>query len=223
MSKELTFAEVSRSLNRLEGFVDDLLLTAQTLCNGSIDIGKFITNSIQEIKWNREGDESINYLGVHDCVDFVLNHQSMQLAKRAFSIESKVADIEQIILSYLSEIRTASDFLWETGRIIGEIQELHVEPFVKELPLSEIYPEIPTELENLFPNKSQCIDFVRRNYTRPANFVANAYMEEQGVIDPSDTNRSIPVVPTLFRYFVEPFVEKEKKESARTGFYRLFK
>ncbi len=86
------------------------------------------------------------------------------------------------------------------------------------------YPEIPNELKNLFPNESQCIDFVKRNYGKTAAFVAHAYLDEHRVIHPSDANNSTPVRAILFKYFVEPFIKGEKeKESARTGFYRYFK
>ena len=141
MGKELTFADVSRSLNRLEGFVDDLLLTALSYGEGHIDIEKSMTYFIQEIKWIREGDESINFFGIHDCIDFILNNQSKQLAKRAFSVESKISEIERIVFSCNVELKLLSGFLWETGRIIGEIQELHIEPFVQELPPSDPIPQ----------------------------------------------------------------------------------
>ena len=86
------------------------------------------------------------------------------------------------------------------------------------------YPNIPNELKNLFPNESQCVDFIRRNYGKTAEFVAYAYKDEPGIIDPSDSDNSIPVIAILFRYFVEPFIKGEKeKNSARTGFYRYFK
>lgn len=105
--------------------------------------------------------------------------------------------------------------------IISEIKE--VEKWTGENRIND-YPDIPDELKNLFPNESQCIDFVRRNYGKAAEFVAHAYLDEHGVIDPSDTNKSIPVVTILFRYFVKPFIKGEKeKESARTGFYKYFK
>lgn len=85
------------------------------------------------------------------------------------------------------------------------------------------YPDIPDELKNLFPNESQCIDFVRRNYGKAAEFVAHAYLDEHGVINPSDANNSIPVRAILFRFFVEPIIKgKKEKESARTGFYKYF-
>ena len=80
------------------------------------------------------------------------------------------------------------------------------------------------ELKNLFPNESQCVDFVRRNYGKTAEFVAYAYKDEPRIINPSDSDNSIPVIAILFRYFVEPFIKGEKeKNSARTGFYRYFK
>lgn len=216
--KDITFADVSRSLNRLDGFIDDMLLT--------MDTEKSINSFLGELKWLREGDESINYFGIYDCVDFILNNKSIDLAKRVFSIEAKVKEIESFVLPYISNQITqkvASDFLWETGRILWQIGELHIEPFVIDDENNGNYPDIPNELNNLFPNESQCIDFVKRNYGKTAEFVAHAYLDEHGVIDPSDSDNSIPVRAILFRYFVDPFIKGEtKKKSARTGFYRYF-
>ncbi len=150
--KDITFADVSRSLNRLDGFIDDFLLTVQsynekriiekanvivdshkeTMIIYPIDIKKSIIGFIDEVKFNREGDESINYYGIHDCVDYILNNQSLLLAKRAFSIETKIKEAEQILLSFLSEIEETSDLLWQTGQILWQIGELHIEPFIQE-------------------------------------------------------------------------------------------
>lgn len=226
--KDITFADVSRSLNRLDGFIDDMLLTMQSYCDSKIDTEKSINSFLGELKWLREGDESINYFGIYDCVDFILNNKSIDLAKRAFSIEAKVKEIESFVLPYISNQITqkvASEFLWETGRILWQIGELHIEPFVIDDENDGNYPEIPKELKNLFPNESQCVNFVKRNYGKTAAFVAYAYLDEPGVINPSDTNRnnSIPVVAILFGYFVKPFVKGKSKESARTGFYKYFK
>ena len=242
--KDITFADVSRSLNRLDGFIDDFLLTVQsynekriienanvivgghkeTMVIYPIDIKKSIIGFIDDVKFNREGDESINYYGVHDCVDYILNNQSLLLAKRAFSIETKIKEAEQILLSFLSEIEETSDLLWQTGQILWQIGELHIEPFVIDDENDGNYPEIPKELKNLFPNESQCVNFVKRNYGKTAAFVAHAYLDEHRVIHPSDANKSIPVIAILFRYFVEPYIKGEKeKETARTGFYTYFK
>lgn len=242
--KDITFADVSRSLNRLDGFIDDFLLTVQsynekriiekanviidghkeTMVIYPIDIKKSIKGFIDEVKFNREGDESINYYGIHDCVDYILNNQSLLLAKRVFPIETKIKEAEQILLSFLSEIEETSDLLWQTGQILWQIGELHIEPFVIDDENDGNYPEIPKELKNLFPNESQCVDFVRRNYGKTAEFVAYAYKDEPRIINPSDSDNSIPVIAILFRYFVEPFIKGEKeKNSARTGFYRYFK
>lgn len=148
--KNISFADVSRSLNRMEGFIDDFLLTVQSynekriiknanvIVDGHeetidiypIDIKKSIMGFIDDVKFNREGDESINYYGIHDCVDYILNNQSLPLAKRAFSIESKINEAEQILLSFLSKIGETSDLLWQTGQILWQIGELHIEPFV---------------------------------------------------------------------------------------------
>ena len=100
--KDITYSDVSRSLNRLEGFIDDFLLTVQSynekrnfekinvIVDGHnetmqiypIDIKKSIIGFIDDVKFNREGDESINYFGIHDCVDYILNNQSLLLAKK---------------------------------------------------------------------------------------------------------------------------------------------
>ena len=71
--KDITFADVSRSLNRLEGFIDDMLLTMQSYCDSKIDTEKSINSFLGELKWLGEGDESINYFGIYDCVDFILS------------------------------------------------------------------------------------------------------------------------------------------------------
>lgn len=142
--KDITFADVSRSLNRLEGFIDDMLLTMQSYCDSKIDTEKSINSFLGELKWLREGDESINYFGIYDCVDFILNNKSIDLAKRAFSIEAKVKEIESFVLSYISNQVTqkvASEFLWETGRILWQIGELHIEPFIQETSQTGDIPE----------------------------------------------------------------------------------
>ena len=151
-NKGITFADVSRSLNRLDGFIDDFLLTVQsynekriiekanvivdshkeTMVIYPIDIKKSIIGFIDEVKFNRDGDESINYYGIHDCVDYILNNQSLLLVKRAFSIETKIKEAEPILLSFLSEIEETSELLWQTGQILWEIGELHIEPFIQE-------------------------------------------------------------------------------------------
>jgi hypothetical protein len=132
------------------------------------------------------------------------------LKDELFGLKGKVvqlyADADRQSLVTIKEI---------SETIISEIKE--VEKWAK-----ENYPDIPDELKNLFPNESQCIDFVRRNYGKASEFVAYAYLDEHGVINPSDANNSIPVIAILFRYFVEPFI-KGNKESVRTGFYRYFK
>ena len=140
--KDITFADVSRSLNRLEGFIDDFLLTVQsynekriikkvnvivdghkeTMVMYPIDIKKSIMGFIDVVKFNREGDEAINFHGIHDCVDYILNNQSVILANRAFSIETKIKEAEQIILPFLSEIKEANELLWETTLIINKIE-----------------------------------------------------------------------------------------------------
>ena len=159
--KDITFADVSRSLNRLDGFIDDFLLTVQsynekriiekanviidghkeTMVIYPIDIKKSIKGFIDEVKFNREGDESINYYGIHDCVDYILNNQSLLLAKRVFPIETKIKEAEQILLSFLSEIEETSDLLWQTGQILWQIGELHIEPFIQETSQTGDIPE----------------------------------------------------------------------------------
>ena len=159
--KDITFADVSRSLNRLDGFIDDFLLTVQsynekriiekanviidghkeTMVIYPIDIKKSIKGFIDEVKFNREGDESINYYGIHDCVDYILNNQSLLLAKRVFPIETKIKEAEQILLSFLSEIEEISDLLWQTGQILWQIGELHIEPFIQETSQTGDIPE----------------------------------------------------------------------------------
>ena len=225
--KDITPADVSRSLNRLEGFIDDLLPNIQSLCERNIeDVWTQLSYWVTDVHNNREGDNK-NYIGVRDCVDYTLNYKSIDLAKRAFSIEAKVKEIESFVLPYISNQITqkvASEFLWETGRILWQIGELHIETFVIDDENDGNYPDIPNELKNLFTNESQCTDFVKRNYGKTAAFVAYAYMDEHGVIYPSDANNSTPVIAILFRYFVEPFIKgKKEKESARTGFYKYFK
>lgn len=240
-NKDITYSDVSRSLNRLEGFIDDFLLTVQSynekrniekinvIVDGHnktmqiypIDIKKSIIGFIDDVKFNREGDESINYFGIRDCVDYILNNQSLLLAKRAFSIETKIKESESILTSFIADVKEANDLLWETGQILWQIGELHIEPFIQDDgDDSKDYPEIPNELIWLFPSESQCIDFVKNNWRKPANIVANAYMEESRVVDPFIKNNSLHARSTLYHYFVEPF---DKSDSARTGFYKLFK
>jgi len=143
--KDITPADVSRSLNRLEGFIDDLLPNIQSLCERNIeDIWTQLLYWVTDVHNNREGDESINYLGIYDCVDFTLNNKSIDFAKRAFSIEAKVKEIESFVLPYISNQITqkvASDFLWETGRILWQIGELHIEPFIQETSQTGDIPE----------------------------------------------------------------------------------
>lgn len=223
VNKDITFAEVSRSLNRLEGFINDMLLNVHYYNESLPNIEESITRQIEEVKFNRNGDESINYIGIHNCVDYILNNQSMLLAKRAFSIEKKINEIERILLSYIDKLLVASDLLWETGLILHEIRELYIEPFIQELDEGQ-YPKVPDELKWLFNNESECYEFIRKNYRKSPQFIANAYMEWPKVADPSIKNNSLHPKSTLFKYFVEPFIDDEKKkESARTGFYRLFK
>lgn len=140
--KDITYADVSRSLNRLEGFIDDNLLGIQPYSEGHNDI-KDVTRLIDAVKYNREGDEEISYIGIYDCVDFVLNNTSMPLAKRIFAIESKIKEVEQVLLSYChdSMIKVVSDLLWETGRILWQIGELYVEPFIQESTQTDTIPE----------------------------------------------------------------------------------
>lgn len=109
---------------------------------------------------------------------------------------------------------TIKDICDSILREIGEIEELANDNE------STSYPEIPIDLICLFPEKEQCVDFVKSNYGKSAQYVANAYMEEQGVVDPAIKNNSIHAKSTLYHYFVKPF---DKSESARTGFYKLFK
>ena len=140
--KDITYADVSRSLNRLEGFIDDNLLGIQPYSEGHNDI-KDVTRLIDAVKYNREGDEEISYIGIYDCVDFVLNNTSMPLAKRIFAIESKIKEVEPVLLSYChdSMIKVVSDLLWETGRILWQIGELYVEPFIQESTQTDTIPE----------------------------------------------------------------------------------
>ena len=160
--KDITFADVSRSLNRLDGFIDDFLLTVQsynekriiekanviidghkeTMVIYPIDIKKSIKGFIDEVKFNREGDERVLItIGIHDCVDYILNNQSLLFAKRAFPIETKIKEAEQILLSFLSEIEETSDLLWQTGQILWQIGELHIEPFIQETSQTGDIPE----------------------------------------------------------------------------------
>lgn len=149
--KDIAYSDVSRSLNRLEGFIDDFLSTVQsykekriiekinvivdghkeTMVINPIEIKKSIIGFIDDVKFNRDGDESINYFGIHDCVDYILNNQSLLLAKRAFSIETKINEAENILISFIADIKEASDLLWETGQILWQIGELHIEPFIQ--------------------------------------------------------------------------------------------
>lgn len=217
--KEITFADVSRSINRLEGFIDDFLLKLQ--CNEE-SFKKTIIQNIDDVKWNREGYEEFNYIGIRDCVDFILNNQSMLLAERVFRIESKIKEAEQIMLLFSPMMikekmaKEIGDLFNETGLILCEIGELYIEPFV----IPNDYPEIPKELLDLFPTKKQCQDFVQRNYRKSAPIVAYAYLEEKGVINPHDSKNDIPVIAILYKYFVKPF---DEREGARTNFYNFFK
>ena len=244
MGKELTFADVSRSLNRLEGFVDDFLLAVQsynekrnietqnviidghkeTMVIYPIDIKESIIRYVKEVERNVNGDESIEYIGIRDCVDFILNSQSMLLAKRAFSIESKVREIESILLSYCSGsmIKPVSDLTWQTGHILWEIGELHIEPFILENNqdgegASEVLTkdEIIKSLEKIEPYKPLKGD-------EPINYKEYyKRLTEGGVIDKKWTL-------DLFRYCVERadisklLVKAEKKKDGKKQYARLF-
>jgi len=133
--KEIAFADVKRSLNRLEGFIDDLLLNVQSFNERDIeDVWTQLSYWLNEVKNNREGDDSINYIGIYDCVDFILNNSSIVLAKMAFSIDAKIKEIESIVLTYISyqvTQKVASSLLWETGSILSQIGELYIEPFIQ--------------------------------------------------------------------------------------------
>lgn len=111
---------------------------------------------------------------------------------------------------------TIKDICDSILREIGEVEEWAND---NESGESVRYPEIPIDLICLFPNKEQCVDFVKRNYGKPAKYVVNAYMEEKNVVDPTIPNNSIHAKSTIYHYFVEPF---DKSEKARTGFYKLF-
>lgn len=230
--KELLFADIKRSLNRLEGFIDDLLLNVQSFNDRDIeDVWTQLSYWVSEVHNNREGDDSINYIGINDCVDFILNCNSIGLAKMAFSIETKVKEIESIVLSYISyqiTQKVASDFLWETGRILWQIGELYIEPFIHgECNSGDIYPTIPKEVRDLFPSKEQCESFVRMNYGKSHKVVANAYLEEKGVVQP-ESPKYVAVKTTLYNYFILPFKPKggEDRNSIYcdpSTFYRHFK
>ncbi|MBR1503669.1 MAG: hypothetical protein IJ618_07295 [Prevotella sp.] len=247
MGKELTFAAVSRSLNRLEGFVDDFLLTVQsynekrnieiqnaivdghkeTMVIYPIDIKESIIRYVKEVERNVNGDESIEYIGIRDCVDFILNSQSMLLAKRAFSIESKVREIESILLSYCSGsmIKPVSDLTWQTEHILWEIGELHIEPFILENNQDAVIPktgeklltkdEIIKSLEKIKPYKPLKDD-------EPINYKEYyKRLTEGGVIDNKWTL-------DLFLYCVERadisklLVKAEKKKDGKKQYARLF-
>lgn len=138
--KDIAYSDVSRSLKRFESFIDEFLKTLRYYIKEHYDIRKSIDGFIDDVKFNREGDESINYIGIHNCVDFILNNSSILLAKRLFVIESKINEIEEILLPYIDKKETG-DLLWETCLILGQINELYVEPFIQETNQSEIIPE----------------------------------------------------------------------------------
>lgn len=180
MEKDITFASVSRSLNRLEGFVDDFLLTVQsynekrniekqnvivdghkeTMVIYPIDIKESIIRYVKDVEQNINGDECIDYIGIHDCVDFILYSQSKLLAKRAFTIESKVREIESILLSYCSGnlIKPVSDLTGQTGHILWEIGELHIEPFVQEMNQDAVIPETGKNTNESIDDNSEADD-----------------------------------------------------------------
>ena len=259
MDKEITFAAVSRSLNRLEGFVDDLLLGVQsyneklnieiqnvivdghkeTMVIYPIDIKESIIRYVKEVERNINGDECIDYIGIHDCVDFILNSQSKLLAKRAFTIESKVREIESILLSYCSGnlIKPVSDLLWQTGQILWEIGELYIEPFIQDNTQDAVIPENmstggdgekpkaednPLTKEDIIKSLEKIEPYKPLKDDEPINYKEYyKRLTEGGVID-----KKWPL--DLFLYCVERadiskiIVKAEKKRDGKKGYARLF-
>ena len=251
--KDITFADVSRSLNRLEGFIDDFLLTVQsynekriikkvnvivdghkeTMVMYPIDIKKSIMGFIDVVKFNREGDEAINFHGIHDCVDYILNNQSVILANRAFSIETKIKEAEQIILPFLSEIKEANELLWETTLIINQIEELHVEPFIQDIddqrtnqaagnPIPETgenkdandegdehennYPDFNYKLKRLFKTEEIFKSFYDKSKDLSPEDIASLYSDQSNVLNPHKRG----VARTLYDTFVNPNQDADK-------------
>ncbi len=146
---------------------------------------------------------------------YVINGEdgAQKLKGKLYDLKEKVRQLYDSADKHnLTTIKTISDSIL---REIGEVEE-----WANDNEESIGYPEIPKELIYLFQSESQCIDFVKNNYGKPANIVANAYMGEPRVLDPTTKNNSIHVKATLYNYFVKPF---DESESARTKFYRLFK
>ena len=135
-----------------------------------------------------------------------------KLKGKLYDLKEKVKQLYDSAYKHkLITIRELSDSIL---REIGEVEE-----WANDNEEFNGYPDIPKELIYLFPSESQCIDFVKNNYGKPANILANAYMEEPGVINPKNNN-SIHVIATLYRYFVKPF---DKTGSKEKGIYKLFK
>ena len=106
--------------------------------------------------------------------------------------------------------------------IISEIKE--VEEWTGEI---DNYPTIPKELKDLFSSEEQCEIFVRMNYGKSHKVVANAYLEEKGVVHP-DSPKYVAVKTTLYNYFILPFKPKDGENKNNiycdpSNFYRHFK
>ena len=227
--KDITPADVSRSLNRLEGFIDDLLPNIQSLCERNIeDVWTQLSYWVTDVHNNREGDNK-NYIGVCDCVDFILNNKSIDLAKRAFSIEAKVKEIESIVLPYISNQITqkvASEFLWETGRILWQIGELHIEPFIQETSQTgdipetgenkdandegdeheNNYPDFNYELKRLFKTEEIFKSFYDKSKDLSPEDIASLYSDQSNVLNPQKRG----VAKTLYDTFVNPNQDADK-------------
>ena len=101
-----------------------------------MDGGENVTSTMQEAtqisnelaEEITKSDEAVNYYGVRDCVDYILNNQSLLLAKRAFSVETKIFEAENILISFITDIKEpdyTSDEYRETVK--ENIQEIRIE------------------------------------------------------------------------------------------------
>lgn len=172
-------------------------------------------------------DAYICVKGLKEIADYIVNERQMGLALKLESIAKKNVELLQMVKAkakgedFLEISQTlfcinANSRFAKNGIAIQETFET-----------TNNYPTIPKEVRDLFPSDEQCETFVRMNYGKSHKIVANAYLEEKGVVHP-DSPKYVAVRTTLYNYFILPFKPKdgEKRNNIYcdpSTFYKHFK
>ena len=184
--------------------------------------------SLGEIYWDIDHECREKNISLCD-EDMMLFHAAEkyveELEKHGDRWESIVKnDIDYLNASSIGRSRVGQKGYREGAEIFLNYIRHELERYGLVIDVGVCYPEIPQDLISLFLNdKEKCVAFVKSHYREAPQFIAHAYLGESRVIDPSDTKKDIPVIAILFDYFVRPFTDGKKINSARTTFYRYFK